>query len=323
MPIYLFWGEDDFAIAKAVDRLRQVVLDPDWLQFNFHKLDSDVVDATVEALNQAMTPAFGLGGRLIWLANTSLCQQCSDALLTELERTLPAVPQTSHLVLTTQKKPDKRLKSTKLLHKHAQIQEFSLIPPWKTDAIEKNVQQVSQEVGVKLTPGAIQLLAESIGNNTRQLWNELEKLRLYGGQQTLDPEAVASLVNANTQNSLQLAAAIRDGNQVQALQLVTELINRNEPALRIVATLVGQFRTWTVIKLMIEKGEPDSQIAKAAEVGNPKRMYFLRKEVGSLSSNQFLAAFPILLELELGLKQGAKPLATLQTKVVELCQLFN
>ena len=325
MPLYLFWGEDDFALVQAVHSLRQDVLDPTWIQFNFNKITGSVADATVDALNQAMTPAFGSGGRLIWLVDTAVCQQCSEELLSQLERTLPNIPQTSHLLLTTSRKPDKRIKSTKLLHKYAQIREFPLIPPWKTEALDHKVQQMAKEAGVKLTAAAVKVLAESVGNNSRQLWNELEKLSIYGHNQTqpLDAEVIATLVNANTQNSIQLATAIRTGKQAEALQLVTQLIDRNEPALRIVATLVGQFRTWIMVKLMIEREDDEKAIALAAEVGNPKRIYFLRKEVNSLSSQQLLATLPVLLDLELNLKQGAEPLSTLQTKVIELCRFFH
>jgi DNA polymerase-3 subunit delta len=69
-------------------------------------------------------------------------------------------------------------------------------------------------------------------------------------------------------------------------------------------------------------GERDSKaIATAAEVSNPKRIYFLTKEVQSLSVMQLTSTLRILLELEVNLKRGADPLLTLQTKVVELCQI--
>lgn len=326
MPIYLFWGEDDFAIAQAVERLRISVLDPNWIQFNYHKLGGNEANATIEALNQAMTPVFGMGGRLVWLAEATICQQCGEELLTELQRTLPALPPTSHLLLTSSKKPDSRLKSTKFLQKYADIREFSPIPPWKTEELSDRVRQVAKECGVKLAPGAIALLAEAVGKDTRQLYNEVEKLSLYQGesQQPLDREAIAALVNASTHNSLQLAAAIREGDRDRALGLVTDLIDRNEAALRIVATLVGQFRTWAIVKLKIEAGEKDEKaIASAADISNPKRIYFLRKEIQSLSSKQLLATFPLLMALEYSLKQGADPLSTLQTKAIELCRLFS
>jgi len=324
MTIYLYWGEDDFAIAQAVNKLRESVLDTSWISFNYDKIPPEQPDAVIQALNQAMTPPFGMGGRLVWLVDTPLCQQCSENLLAELNRTLPQIPQESVLLLTTRNRPDGRLKSTKLLQKYAHIREFSLIPPWKTEQLVQRVKSCSREVGVKLTPAATQLLALSVGNQTRQLFNELEKLRIYAEDTTapLNESTVATLVVSNTQNSLQLAAAIRQGNGAKALELVADLINKNEPALRIVATLIGQFRTWLWVKLMVSEGEKDQKvIATAAEVGNPKRIYFLSKEVNSLQLKQLISTLRVLLELEVKLKTGAEPLSTLQTKVIELCQI--
>lgn len=325
MPIYFYWGEDDFAIAQAVAALRQQVLDPTWSDFNYTKFTSDQPDPVTQGLNQAMTPPFGAGSRLVWLADTTIAQRCSDELLSELERTFPAIPTNSVLLLTAKTKPDGRLKSTKLLQKHAEIREFSPIPPWKTDLLVKQVRQVAQDVGVKLTGEAVELLAESVGSNTRQLYSELEKLRLYGGdRQPLDADTVATLVTTSTQSTTKLATAIRQGQTAIALELVADLLRQNEPALRIIASLVGQFRTWLWVKLMLESGERNDQvIAQAAELNNPKRLYFLRQEVQPLALRTLLQTLPILLELEANLKRGADELATLQTKIVELCELYR
>jgi DNA polymerase-3 subunit delta len=325
MPIYLYWGEDDFAIQKAVANLRDRVLDPQWISFNYTQYLPDQPDTIIQGLNQVMTPPFGTGSRLVWLVDTTICQQCSEDLLTELKRTFPVIPEASVLLLTCRTKPDGRLKSTQLLQKCAEIQEFSLIPPWKTEQLVQRVQQAAQELGVKLTQKSADLLAESVGNNTRQLYSELEKLHTFAGatNKPVDVDTVAQLVRANTQNSLQLAAAIKAGNTVRALGLVTELINHNEPALKIVATLIGQFRTWLWVKLMMETRQDERAIAQAAEIGNPKRVYFLQQEVKTLSVQQLVLTLPLLLELEVSLKQGAEALSALQNKVIELCQVFQ
>lgn len=325
MPIYLFWGEDDFTMSEAVQKLQKKVLDPNWIQFNYDRLAGHQSDATIQALNQAMTPVFGMGDRLIWLVETSIFQSCSEDLLKELHRTLPNLPLSSHLLFTTSKKPDGRIKSTKLVQEYAQVKEFSLIPPWQIEEIAKQIEKIAQEIGVKLTSDAVQFLAEVLGNNTRLIHQELEKLHLYSqnfnrplGKNDL------SLVNVATQSSLQLATAIRNGEGGKALELVSDLIDSNEAPLRIVATLVGQFRTWSILKLYQEAGEKDdSVIAKAADISNPKRIYFLKKEIHSLPSQKLLASLSLLLDLELNLKRGADPLATLQTTVVELCHLFR
>jgi DNA polymerase-3 subunit delta len=325
MPIYFYWGEDDFAIEKAVAILRSSVLDPLWTSFNYTSFLPDQADATIQGLNQVMTPSFGSGGRLIWLINTNLCQHCPENVLSELIRTLPVIPESSFLLLTSRNKPDERLKSTKILKQFAtEFREFPLIPPWKTELLVQAVNQAAQTAGLKLNHKITEFLAESVGNDTRLLDNEIEKLRLYvaGSNQPLDIDTVAKLVRNTTQNSLQLAAAIRTGETAKALTTLNDLINASEPGLRIVATLIGQFRTWLWVKIMIESGERNQPaIAKAAEIANPKRIYFLQQEVKLLSVQQLISTLPLLLELEVSLKQGSSDISTLQTKVIELCQL--
>ncbi len=327
MPIHIFWGEDDFAIDRAVKALRDRTLDPTWGSFNFDKMTPDRSDCVIAGLNQAMTPPFGSGGRLVWLVDATLCQHCSAELLAELERTVRSIPDSTVLLLTTRNKPDGRLKSTKLLKEVArEFLEFSPIPPWKTDDLVKRVRQVAAEVGVKLTRKSVECLAESVGNNTRQLFGELEKLRLYAGDSTeaIEIETVERLVSVTTQNSFKLADAIRIGDVGTALALVADLLDRNESAIKISATLTSKFRTWLWVKLMMETGErDDKKIADAAEIGNPKRLYFFRQEVQSLSLSHLQQTLPILLDLEFNLKRGANERSILQTKVIELCQMYR
>jgi DNA polymerase III subunit delta len=326
MPTYLYWGEDSFALGQAVKALQDKDLDPNWASFNVDKIMPEQADAVMQGLNQAMTAPFGAGNRFVWLVDTPLTQRCPEDLLAELERTLPVIPETTTLVLTSANKPDGRLKSTKLFQKYAQIQEFSLIPPWKTDLIAQQVRQTAQALGVKLNADAIAVVTEAVGNNTRQLYSELEKIRLFSSahDKPLTAAAIAPLLTASTQNSLNLVAAIRQGQTAVALELIATLLRQNEPALRIVSTLVGQFRLRLWIKLMLETGERDeTAIAKAAELNNPKQLYYLKKELAPLALSQLQQTLPLLLELEFALKRGADETATLQTKMIELCQIFQ
>jgi len=324
MPIYYYWGDDEFAIADTVHKLRDRTVDPNWASFNYTQ-HADNADATIEALNQAMTPPFGSGSRLVWLVNTTIGQQCPEELLTQLKRTLPVIPNSSVLLLTSRHKLDGRLKSTALWKEYAEIKEFALIPPWETKQLVQQVEKIAQEVGVKLTNSSTSLIAEFVGNDTRQLYNELTKLRLYAGDSLapIGTDIVNNLVQATSQTSLDLVKQIASGNTAQALTLVAQLLNRNEPALKIVATLVGQFRTWLWVKMMTQAQERDKKvIAQAAEIGNPNRVYFLQQEVSALRVEQLVATLPLLLELEVNLKQGAAEMPVLQTKVIQLCQIF-
>ena len=131
---------------------------------------------------------------------------------------------------------------------------------------------------------------------------------------------VKELVSESATNSLQLAIAIRLGNIAQALEFVECLINCNEPALKITATLTTTFRTWLTVKQMIITGyQDDNIIAQLADVKNPKRLYYIRQEVANCCVNRLKNSLKMLLELELILKSGVDEKLALQTQIIKLC----
>ena len=326
MPVYFYWGDDDYQISQAVKKLIDTHVDPMWRDFNYAKIIATGDLEVINGLNQAVTAPFGMGSRLTWLADTAIAQRCAESLLAELERTFSYLPVDSYILFTSSNKPDGRAKSTKLLQKYAQVLEFALIPPWKTDAIAQLVKQAAAEINLNLSNDGVDLLVDAIGNDTRRLTMELQKLQLshHGKTKPLTAKEIAPLVQATAHNSLQLASAIRSANTSQALSLIAELLRNNEVGLRICATLVGQFRTWLWIKLMQELGvRDDKEIADAAEIGNPKRIYFLKQEVQGLNSQKLMRSLSILLYLEADLKHGKDETATLQTAIIELCQAMT
>jgi len=327
MTTYFFWGDDDYKIDLTLKKLKSEFLDPMWTDFNYVKSNISSDEQIIEALNQASTPPFGTGDRLTWLSDTAIAQKCSDSVLAELERTLNHLPANSHLIFTSSSKPDGRIKSTKLLQKLAKIQEFSLIANWNTAAIAQLVKDTASSEGVNLTNDGIDFLAEAVGGDSRRLVMELQKLKLFTDgskplNAPLNAKAIAQLVNQTAHNSFQLATEIRLGNISKALSLLTELLNNNEAGLRISATLTTQFRTWLWVRVLQDAGERDDKaISTAAEISNPKRIYFFKQEVQNLTTKNLIAALSVLLQLEQGLKRGANETAALQTAVIELCTL--
>ncbi|AFY74459.1 DNA polymerase III, delta subunit [Synechococcus sp. PCC 7502] len=328
MTMYFFWGDDEYKITQTVKKLKLELIDPLWADFNELKVNAGSDLDMIAAFNHACTAPFGNGDRLTWLADTTIAQKCSDSLLAELERTLNYLPEQSHLVFTSSTKPDGRIKSTKLLQKYAKVQEFSLIPGWNTEAIAQLVKDIATSEGVNLTKDGIDFLVEAVGADSRRLVMELQKLKLLNdsskpdASKPLNAKAIAQLVNQTAHNSFQLATAIRLGQVSQSLTLLTELLNNNEAGLRIAATLTTQFRTWLWVKVLQDAGERDDKaIATAAEISNPKRVYYFKQEVQHLKSQNLIKALSVLLQLEQGLKRGANETAVLQTAVIELCTL--
>ena len=55
MGIYLYWGEDDFAMARAVGALREQILDPAWAAFNFDKITCSIFDSNILPLSLSLS----------------------------------------------------------------------------------------------------------------------------------------------------------------------------------------------------------------------------------------------------------------------------
>ena len=86
---------------------------------------------------------------------------------------------------------------------------------------------------------------------------------------------------------------------------VDALLLANEPGLRIVAALTSQIRGWLWVSLLDQQGEQDvAVIAKAAGIGNPKRIYVMRKQIRGRQPSRFLALLGQLLTVEAALKRG-------------------
>ena len=308
MPVHVYWGDDTTALEQAVTALVTKVLDPAWESFNLQRLDGQQGDGAASALTAVRMAPFGSGGRLVHVVNSPFCERCPPELLAALTAALPQIPTSCHLLLTSVNKPDGRLKSTKLLQKMATVKPFPCPAVWDTRGQRQMVQRAAKAAGITMEPAAEAALAEAVGSDSGRLVGELEKLDLYSDGNTITASAVAALVGATSQTSLQVGEALLHNKIPVALHLLDELLRANEPALRIQASLVSQVRGWLWVALMSRAGEKDAQtIAKAAGLGNPKRVYVLQRQVGSCKPQRLQHLLAALLELEWALKQGTPP----------------
>ena len=301
--------------------LVQKVLDPGWESFNLQRLDGQQGDGATLALTTVRMAPFGGGGRLVHVVNSPFCERCPPELLAALTTTLPHIPPNCHLLLTSANKPDGRLKSTRLLQKTATVKPFPRPAVWDTRGQRQMVQRAARAAGVTMEPAAEAALAEAVGSDSGRLAGELEKLDLYSDGKRITTAAVAALVGATSQTSLQVGEALLHNRVPTALYLLDELLRANEPALRIQASLVSQVRGWLWVALMTATGETDAQIiAKAAGLGNPRRVYVLQRQVQGCRPQRLQQLLTTLLELEWALKQGTPPRQAFREHLLPLAQ---
>ena len=323
MPIHLYWGDDEAARNRAVEALITDRTDPAWQSINLSRLDGSDPTQAAQALAEARTPPFGAGDRVVLLQRSPFCSQCPADLAEQLDNSLELIPDSCHLLLVSAGKPDARLRTAKALQKlvksgAATEKSFPLPAIWDGAGQVELVQRTARELGLKLEPAAAEALSEAIGSDSARLASELEKLALYAGAETgissataqpmITAAAVSALVGSHATNALQVGDALLAGRPAEAIALVEALLAANEPALRIVATLSGQIRGWLWVSLLDRQGEQDvNAIAKAAGIGNPKRIYVMRKQIRGRQPSHFLQLLSQLLEVESALKRGSDP----------------
>ena len=327
MPIHLYWGDDEAARNRAVEALIDARLDPSWAAINLSRLDGNDPAQAVQALEEARTPPFGSGARVVVLQRSPFCNQCPAELAALLDANLALINPDCHLLLVSSGKPDARLRTTKALQQlvkegRASEQSFALPPIWDGAGQVQLVTRTATDLGLTLEPAAAEALAEAIGSDSARLASELEKLSLYVNSfdvNSLDARAttaaapitlaaVQALVGGRSTSALAVGDALLAGRPADAIALSDALLEANEPALRIVASLSSQIRGWLWVALLERSGERDpAVIAKAAGIGNPKRIYVMRKQIQGRTPEQMLKLLGQLLEVEAALKRGADP----------------
>ncbi|MFL0746220.1 MAG: DNA polymerase III subunit delta [Prochlorococcus sp.] len=324
MPIHLFWGDDSAAQEHAIELLISEVVDPAWSSINLSRLDGTEVGKAIQALEEARTPPFGDGERIVLLQRSPFCNACPSDLADRFEAALELIPATSHLVLCNPNKPDGRLRTTKALQKLVKLKQaneksFVLPAIWDGAGQRELVERTARDLNLQLEVDATTALVEAIGNDSTRLKSELQKLALHAetykeGRTTeeastlISVENVAALIEGMATNALQVGDSLLAGQAGEAIARLDALLDAGEPALRIVATLTGQIRGWLWVSLLEQQGERDvNVIAKAAGIGNPKRIYVMRKQLQGRPPQRCLKLLSRLLEVEAALKRGALP----------------
>jgi DNA polymerase-3 subunit delta len=249
--IVLLTSDDQHAIQEQVNQ-DKAEIDFQWLTLCYHRFSDNQLD---QALSVALTRSLTDNKKLVIMENCHL-KQWGHTELGTLQQ-LVQVPDSTILVFVASS-IDKRLKVYKHLVKYGKLLEFSLIPLWRYDLIEQAIVSLAarlytnttdndvtaKKIELLLSKKAVTYLAQAIGNDMTSAAYELRKLSIYAQGRRLERGEVQELVPCQTQNSLQLAAAMREGKSDEVLQLLDDLLSHSKPLMVIISTILTQFRTW-------------------------------------------------------------------------------
>ena len=187
MPLYFFWGEEDYLIEKEVKTLKNKVLGDNFDALNFRVLDNPDFMTFDEALRSS--PMFF--GNIFYVIKcdkyfleSKSKIKIDDKQTAMLCESLEYVADGVCVVLLCQtprgekKKPDSRKKIYKTVAKVAQIKEFPAYRAYEDYKIAPIIKNLAKEKDVTISNDVISLLIQYCGASIRNLDMQLEKLKI-------------------------------------------------------------------------------------------------------------------------------------------------
>lgn len=212
------------------------------------------------------------------------------------------MPETTVLVVLV----DEALESTnplvKAAEKHGKAIQ-NMLP--KGAALTSWITKRAKSMDVKITPEAVSLLANFIGNHLRLLANELDKLATYAGKGTTITADDVRLLSAQVQEAriFDLTDALAQRQRKQALNILHDLLSDGEPPIRLISTITSQVRSLLLVKELTQKGMRSAQIASTLGMA-PFIIDKAIRQIGNFSLVQLEETYRQLLATDAALKRS-------------------
>jgi DNA polymerase-3 subunit delta len=331
VPVIVLAGEEDFELYRRLKRITEELVDPAWAAFNYMKLDKPDVAAVIDA---AASLPFGAGKKVVLVdrcdfftkkrskpgedgdkaapgADKALKRQLED-----LDRALELLSPDTYLIFACPHNFDSTLKLSRVVSKHALIEEFPKEKYWPGSSnarLETWCRKEAQLHGAVIDDAAIHYLLESTEANLRQMASEIAKAAIFVlPEKKITPEAVATL-SSHQSHVFTMLDQWAHGKHKDALTSLEELLSRQSglPVLAAVHTIISK---WIQLKTL----------AAAEEARLPYGPAVARREIPAADLARKLAgalhAKPYAVEMDLKRVRGLS-LERLTAKREQVCRL--
>jgi DNA polymerase-3 subunit delta len=262
-PVYLFYGDEDFLMRRAIKRLEQGLAEKAGEAPRRVVLESQEVELSEFLAQARVAPLWGPGQILVLRRPEAY----SGAQLKALEAYLENPPRRAWVVLLSEglktRDVEKNRVFSRLLKDEAALGFYRL----KERELHQWLAQEARALGKTLPLGAAQLLVEMAGDNLQELTRELEKLALFAGKEsTLSPALVGQLAShSRTYNIFALVDALGKPKSLEGLAALSHLLDLGEAPPKILTMLARQVRLLIRVKESPPDAPPDT-LARALEV---------------------------------------------------------
>ncbi|WP_172924828.1 DNA polymerase III subunit delta [Streptococcus sp. 2154] len=306
----LFTGTDQgqFEVMKS-QVLKQIGYDSADLNFAYFDM-KEVVYKDVE-LELVSLPFFA-DEKIVILDHfvditTAKKRFLTDDELKSFEEYLDNPSLTSKLIIFAEGKLDSKRRLVKLLKRDAKV--FDAVEA-KEQELRQYFQKWSQKEGLQFTNNSFENLLVKSGFQFSEIQKNLLFLQSYKEDSVIEEEDIVNAIPKTLQDNIfDLTQFILTKKMDQARDLVRDLTLQGEDEIKLIAVMLGQFRTFTQVKILAESGQTESQIASSlggylGRNPNPYQIKFALRDARGLSLSFLKQAISYLIETDYQIKTG-------------------
>ena len=214
---------------------------------------------------------------------------------------------TTKLIIFAEGKLDSKRRLVKLLKRDAKI--FDAVEA-KEQELRQYFQKWSQKKGLQFVGQSFENLLIKSGFHFSEIQKNLLFLQSYKEDSVIEEEDIVNAIPKTLQDNIfDLTQFILTKKMDQARDLVRDLTLQGQDEIKLIAVMLGQFRTFTQVKILSESGQTESQIASSlgsffGRNPNPYQIKFAVRDSRGLSLSFLKQAISYLIETDYQIKTG-------------------
>lgn len=214
---------------------------------------------------------------------------------------------TTKLIIFAEGKLDSKRRLVKLLKRDAKV--FDAVEA-KEQELRQYFQKWSQKQGLQFANRSFENLLVKSGFQFSEIQKNLLFLQSYKEDSVIEEEDIVNAIPKTLQDNIfDLTQFILTKKMDQARDLVRDLTLQGEDEIKLIAVMLGQFRTFTQVKILAESGQTESQIASSlgsflGRNPNPYQIKFALRDARGLSLSFLKQAISYLIETDYQIKTG-------------------
>ncbi len=318
--LYIFYGEDEFSMAEAVEQVKAGLGPPEALSANSSVLDGRRV-ALAELLMACGTVPFLADHRLV-IAEGLLDRFAPPAGRTGgrraerdseergigewggLAEAAGAMPPSTTLIVTGG--PPVRGAQNPLLRSLERVGQCRRFPAVRAAQMVGWINERARRRGGRLAGGATRLLADFSGGSLRLLDQEIEKLCTYAGAEAITEEMVRRLCHSAREALIfDLTDAVAQRRREAAMRALEQLLSQGMAPPVIMAMLARQVRQMIAAKALTGQRASRASLMSALGTSSDFAADKAVEQARSYRMEELRALMDRLLETDLAFKTGA------------------